>query len=299
MGVRKGRVRGRVSYSGGGFVDKKSRHYGKRDVYRLPKKTRAIRSETRPKQGGLGNPLGEGFPRINPIRWRRKNAQWAANRETLRTALPKMFTKESMAFFNALPSLGGGREGTVRVAKLAKPIKLANGNVLTSVVIKKFEQGVKAGARTQARTLYSLHRLMQYFVEHGVLKRPPFDLSVIETVAHHGNFLFMINLSGRKHTTAQRAPQVAREKIYNYLSSLCKAVTFADKQLLREMTQAGLELPNLDLKMDNIICTLNAQGNVTKARIIDQSAKSRDRRYRNKSLRILNRASWKLPTRKR
>ena len=64
------------------------------------------------------------------------------------------------------------------------------------------------------------------------------------------------------------------------------------------MQRAGLELPNLDLKADNLICTLDPQGNIRKARILDQSAKSRVRRYRNKSLRILNRAAWKLPQRK-
>lgn len=268
---------------------------GRFEQHRRPKYEKLARAKIK----GLGSPLGKSYQKITPADWIKRQRGWDYNRKMLETQFPEIF---STVFFSKLKRLGGRHEGEVRELLIdrAQPFVSTSGIHWYKLAIKKFNKGAKSNPENQARTLHSLHLMVDYLVKTGQLPQSPFEIRIPEVIAYKGPFLVMRHL-GEEHNIradSENLPRALKEQIFQAVIGLGIKITQSQRKLIRQFKDAGLQYPSPDFLPSNVIAAVK-NNKITRIWIFDQfsgpSGTTERRRFLDKGTqRMTDRQKWGL-----
>lgn len=234
-------------------------HY---DVHRLRRSEKAELLRV----PGLGSDLGEGLPTISVTDWVPKYRQWGRDRQGLEDRVPGIFTTEC---FLRLPYHAGRREGNVRelVFDRHDPFVSVTGMRWKKVMIKKFNKWAISDPEDQARTMYSLHRLLKFWIERGEVAM---QIGVPEVITFKWPYLVLRSLTGKRYVREDRLPGDQQRLVRSELIRLNRRITASEQRLINRFKAAGYQYPSPDFIPSNIITEVDNAGGVEKIWIIDQ-----------------------------
>lgn len=206
--------------------------------------------------------IREGLPDFALVDWQARQKRWDFSRDALEKRIPNIFTME---YFLKLERVGGGREAEARELIFGKDNKFisASGQAWEKAVIKRFYNHSRTDQIKQARAMHSLHLLMDYWFENGLLPgredKPNKPLiKVPEFLTYKYPFGVMRSLNSPDIVRVDGLEERLRRIVYNKIFNLGHLVYTQGEKIISRYKSAGLEYPNPDFNAYNVFAEMRS-----------------------------------------